>query len=115
MPRWIGEAGTSNILKRCHPLSVRIGSWAPDFKMNNCQHLSSFMKTQLEIVKKHLDEHKYLRKIEDKNEALDSFIKDYGWLIRELYCTKICEQRVNCSIAEDLKESGDLLSKHIKK
>lgn len=28
---WISEAGTSNILKRCHPLSVRIGSWAPNF------------------------------------------------------------------------------------
>lgn len=73
------------------------------------------MKTQLEIVKKHLDEHKYLRKIEDRNEALDSFISDYGWLIRELYCTRICQQRFSCNIASDLSASGDLLSKRVKR
>jgi len=69
------------------------------------------MKTQMDVVKKHLDEHKYLRKISDKEEALDSFISDYGWLIRELYCTKICDKRDECEIATDLSGSGDLLSK----
>lgn len=72
------------------------------------------MKTQLEVVRKHLDEHKYLRKIEDKEVALDSFINDYGWLIRELYCTRICEDREGCEIATELSGSGDLLSKRIK-
>lgn len=72
------------------------------------------MKTQLEIVKKHLDEHKYLRKIEDRNDALDSFISDYGWLIRELYCTRICEIRHDCKLAAELSQSGDLLSKRVK-
>lgn len=80
-----------------------------------CKELSKFMKTQCDVVKKHIDEHKYLRKIEDKNEALDSFIADYGWLIRELYCTRICENSENCEIAEDLKKDGDLLSKRVKK
>lgn len=72
------------------------------------------MQTQLEVVKRHLDEHKYLRKIGDKDEALSSFIADYGWLIRELYCTRICEVRNSCEIATELSRSGDLLSKHIK-
>jgi hypothetical protein len=72
------------------------------------------MKTQFEVVKKHLDEHKYLRKIDDKNKALESFINDYGWLIREMYCTHICEDRENCEIADGLKASGDLLSKRVK-
>ena len=72
------------------------------------------MKTQLEVVGKHLDEHKYLRRIEDKNDALDSFISDYGWLIRELYCTRICECRDTCEIATELSGSGDLLSKRVK-
>lgn len=71
------------------------------------------MKTQLEIVKKHLDEHKYLRRISDRNEALDSFINDYGWLIRELYCTHICEVRHGCKIASEMSSSGDLLSKRV--
>lgn len=72
------------------------------------------MQTQIEVINRHLDEHKYLRHIEDKNEALGSFIKDYGFLIREMYCTKICEQRNNCIIADHLSSSGDLLSDHIK-
>jgi hypothetical protein len=72
------------------------------------------MKTQLEVVRKHLDEHMYLRKISDRNKALETFISDYGWLIRELYCTKICECREGCQIATELSSSGDLLSKHVK-
>ena len=83
--------------------------------MTSCQHLSEFMQTQMEVVKKHLEEHKYLRKIGDSNEALDSFITDYGWLIRELYCTKSCESRISCCVALELNKSGDLLRNRIKK
>lgn len=79
-----------------------------------CKHLAAFMRTQLDVVQKHLDEHKYLRKIADREEALSSFIADYGWLIRELYCTRICEKRCDCEIATELSSSGDLLSKRKK-
>lgn len=81
---------------------------------NQCECLSDFMKAQMDIISKHLDEHKYLRNIGDKQEALGSFINDYGWLIRELYCTRICEHRLNCEIALQLSSSGDLLSNRIK-
>lgn len=73
------------------------------------------MKTQLEVVRRHLDEHRYLRHIDDKNVALDSFIKDYGWLIREMYCTTACPHRVGCLIASQLSQSGDLLKDHLPK
>lgn len=79
-----------------------------------CQHLHEFMQTQVDVVQKHLDEHKYLRKLADREEALESFIADYGWLIRELYCTRICELRGNCKIALELSSSGDLLRNRIK-
>jgi len=75
----------------------------------SCQHLAGFMKTQLDVINKHLDEHKYLRSIEDKNEAIASFINDYGWLIRELYCTRICNNCSSCDTATELSSSGDLL------
>lgn len=75
----------------------------------SCQRLPEFMKTQLEVIKKHLDEHKYLRKMEDKNAALQSFIEDYGWLIREMYCSVACDYRDKCPIGQKLKENGDLL------
>lgn len=79
---------------------------------NKCECLSDFMKAQLDIVSKHIEEHKYLRSMGDKDEALQSFIKDYGWLIRELYCTRICEKRTECEIALQLSSSGDLLRNH---
>ena len=85
-----------------------------EMKEVSCQRLSEFMKAQLEVVRKHLDEHKYLRRIEDSNEALDSFIKDYGWLIREMYCSKICSVREGCEIASQMSSSGDLLRNHVK-
>ncbi len=73
------------------------------------------MQTQMEVIRKHLDEHMYLRKISDRNKAVETFVADYGWLIRELYCTRICEFRTDCQIATELSGSGDLLSKHVKK
>ena len=72
------------------------------------------MKAQLEVVRKHLDEHKYLRRIDNSNEALESFIKDYGWLIREMHCSKICSIRDGCEIATQMSRSGDLLRNHSK-
>jgi hypothetical protein len=82
---------------------------------DKCEDLMAFMKTQMDVIQKHLDEHKYLRQMENKDEALQSFISDYGWLIRELYCTRICEKREGCTIAAELSSSGDLLSKRIPK
>jgi len=79
-----------------------------------CKQLSKFMTAQLDVVKKHLDEHKYLRKIEDRNVALESFIDDYGWLMREFYCVYVCSVRNECEIALELSQSGDLLSKRVK-
>ena len=67
------------------------------------------MKTQMGVIERHLGEHKWLRKIEDDNQALESFINDYGWLIREMYCAHVCEEREDCEIADKLKKEGDLL------
>jgi hypothetical protein len=73
------------------------------------------MKAQLEVVGRHLDEHKYLRHMDDKEKALESFINDYGWVIREMYCTRICSVREGCEIASQMSSSGDLLRNHNKK
>ena len=82
---------------------------------DQCQCLSDFMRAQREIISRHLDEHKYLRHIIDREEAVGTFVEDYGWLIRELYCTKICSKRDGCKIANQLSASGDLLKDHLKK
>jgi len=89
-----------------------------DYQFNmqavSCQHLKDFMKTQLEVIARHLDEHKYLRNIQGREEAVASFIQDYGWLMREMYCTKICKLQDGCQIASELKTTGDLLKNHVK-
>jgi len=99
-PAGSNPAASANIMEEC---------------TDKCLHLTEFMRTQVEVVQKHLDEHKYLRRLENQEEALDSFIHDYGWLIRELYCTRICELRMGCKIAAHLSASGDLLRDHVKK
>jgi len=79
-----------------------------------CDCLANFMKAQRDIISRHLDEHKYLRHIDDKEEAVSTFIEDYGWLIREMYCVNICGKRTTCEIANKLSASGDLLRDHVK-
>ncbi len=76
---------------------------------DNCVQLADFLQTEMAIIKRHLDEHIFLRHIADKNEAVQSFINDYGWLMRELYCTKICQARDRCNRAKMLEQFGDLL------
>ena len=81
---------------------------------NKCECLSDFMKTQMDVVSKHIEEHRYLRSMDDRQQALESFIKDYGWLIREMYCVSICGKRNECEISQQLSNSGDLLRNHTK-
>ncbi len=76
---------------------------------SSCRHFSDYMGTETKVIRKHLDEHRYLRQIDNKTDALRSFINDYGWLIRELYCTKICADRSTCAVAVELDCNGDLL------
>jgi len=80
-----------------------------------CSRLNKFMKTQTDVIQKHLGEHKWLRKIENDDEALSSFISDYGWLIREMYCSHVCDEREDCTIAEEMKKEGDLLRNKLPK
>ena len=74
-----------------------------------CKHLSKFLKAELDIMRKHLDEHQMLRGIEDKNVATESFIHDFGWLLREMFCIHVCEDKDECEHAKLMKERGDLL------
>ena len=47
----------------------------------HCTHLKDFLEAEMLIVKRHIDEHKWFLHIEDKNEAIDDFIKKYAWII----------------------------------
>lgn len=78
---------------------------------NRCTHLKGLLATEMAIIQKHLDEHIFLRHLDDRTEAMESFIQDYGWLMRELYCSQICQKRESCAIAKEMQCEGDLLRK----
>ena len=96
-------------------IGFRLPSPAPFLDMKTCACLKEFMREQRDVISRHLDEHKYLRRIADKEEAVSSFVNDYGFLIREIYCSRICEKRQDCEIAEKMRKRGDLLEDHLKK
>lgn len=69
---------------------------------NSCTRLKEFMKIQLEIVERHLNDHKYYQQIENENEGVRDFIDKFAWLIRETHCLYHCEDRDVCQISKDL-------------
>ena len=69
-------------------------------KIEHCIHLGEFLKAQRTILSHHIDEHKWCRQIADDEQGKEDFIKEFGWLMRELYCGHACPDRGNCQIAE---------------
>ena len=68
-----------------------------------CQHLKEFVGMEREVILRHIQNHKWFRNIGDYNEGVADFIDNYGWLMRDMYCTAICEHRETCKISEELR------------
>lgn len=71
--------------------------------MANCKNLKNFLNIQMEIIEKHIDEHKWFTHIEDKNAALIDFANKFAWTWRELYCGYSCEFRDSCELSKPYK------------
>ena len=67
---------------------------------NHCVKLALFLQVEQEIIDKHIAEHKWFRQIADHNQDVADFIENYGWLMREMYCTHICPARGECALAQ---------------
>lgn len=67
-----------------------------------CVHLVEFLRVERGIIQKHIDQHKWCRKIPDYNEGVADFIDEFGWLMREMYCGHVCEHRCDCEIAQQI-------------
>jgi len=72
--------------------------------IDHCEHVGELVNAELEIIKRHLGEHKWFRHILDDNDAIMSFNEDYGWLMREMYCGYVCKDRDDCTLAERYKK-----------
>ena len=67
-----------------------------------CKHLREFVDVEISVIKRHLNDHKWFNHIDDENDAVKDFIDKYGWLMREMYCKHICEDKEDCDCSEDL-------------
>lgn len=70
---------------------------------NGCQKLQDILQIQLEIIQRHIDKHKWFRGIKNEDEAVLDFIDKYGFIMREFYCSRICDNRFDCEIAQDFE------------
>lgn len=66
---------------------------------NECSRLKEILDAQIDIIERHVDDHKWFLQIEDRNEAIRDFIEKYGFIMREFYCSRICEERFACKVA----------------
>ena len=70
---------------------------------NECSRLKEILDAQIDIIERHVDKHKWFKQIEDRNEAIRDFIEKYGFIMREFYCSRICEERFTCEVASQYK------------
>ncbi len=77
----------------------------------DCKHLKEFVGIEREVILRHIQNHKWYRKIGDYNEGVADFIECYGWLMRDMYCTAICEYRDECKISQELQKGAAVVEK----
>ena len=67
---------------------------------NECRHLHDILASQIEIIERHVDQHKWFQGIENKDQAVYDFVDKYGFIMREFYCSRICIDRFDCELAQ---------------
>ena len=67
---------------------------------SGCKRLQDILDAQKEIIERHIEKHQWFQKIESRDEAICDFIEKYGFIMREFYCSRICEERFDCEFAQ---------------
>lgn len=85
-----------------------VGKEVEKFEKDDCcPELQELITTEIPIVRKHLERHKWFKHIPDDNLAAIDFLERYGWIMKELYCTSGCKKKDTCEHALKLK-SGEI-------
>lgn len=66
-----------------------------------CRRLAEILNAQIDIIERHIERHKWFQQIDSKDKAIQDFIEKYGFIMREFYCSRICEDRFDCEIAQE--------------
>lgn len=94
---------TRDDLVRCLDALAKTPPDGPDPGMPallRCRHLDMLLASQADIIERHLERHMWFRHIENREEALKAFVEEFGWLMRELYCGRVCDDRRQCTPEE---------------
>jgi hypothetical protein len=67
---------------------------------HECIHLQDILEAQIEIIERHIEKHKWFNLIADKDKAIADLIEKYGFVMREFYCARACEDRFKCELAQ---------------
>ena len=65
-----------------------------------CTRLREFVFVQIDIIKRHLDKHKWYNGIADETTGTVDFVRKYGWLMRDVYCHHVCDRATECPLAD---------------
>jgi len=60
--------------------------------MKTCIHLNDLVKTERELIERHIDEHKWFHHIPNKEDGIRDFIQEYAWLMKEMFCEYVCKR-----------------------
>ena len=74
-----------------------------------CHKLTDLLQAETEVIKRHLQHHKWYQHITDENQGVIDFGEKYGWIMREMYCGYACPERSTCGYLESLKLNGRLM------
>lgn len=64
--------------------------------MEHCIKLEDFVKEQVQIIQRHITKHQWYIHAPNKESAVADFIDKYGWIMREIFCDKVCEYSSRC-------------------
>ena len=71
------------------------------YMFTRCKRIEEILDAQIDIIERHIEQHKWFQQIENREEAIADFIEKYGFIMREFYCSRICEDRFDCEIARE--------------
>ncbi|MCB9358885.1 hypothetical protein H6503_03055 [Candidatus Woesearchaeota archaeon] len=69
-------------------------------KNQGCTNLGGLVRAEVEFIKRHVDDHKWFRGIDDQNLGEVDLVENYIFAVKETYCGYGCPVRHNCALAE---------------
>jgi len=73
-----------------------------------CHKVPEVMAMEIEVIKKHINNHKYYNNILSDEDAIVDFINKYAWVMREAVCAFCSDIRCECSRLNPDSEMPDL-------